>query len=103
MSEPIAKLELFDETFSNLQNAVNMTTKTQAVIAQNIANAKTPGYEPMDFDKTLNKAVKRANKTVVFEDEMNALSKNSLDHSAYIKLLAAKISVIRTVVTQGKK
>ncbi len=104
MSEnPVPKLELFDDTFVNLQNAVERAVKTQAVIAHNIANAKTPGYEAMEFDKVLNKAVKRANKEVVFEEEMNALSKNAIDHSAYIKLLASKISVIRTVVTQGRK
>ena len=105
MSEvkPIKPLEIFDETFINLQQGINRATKVQTVIAQNIANANNPDYEPMDFDAALNKAVKRADKKIVIEDEMAALSKNSIEHSAFVKLLASKISVIRTVATQGRR
>jgi flagellar basal-body rod protein FlgB len=104
MSERAAgKIELFDETFNGLQRAVDIATQKQAIIAHNIANAKTPGFEPLEFDSVLNKAVKRANKNVVLEDEMDALSRNANDHSSYVKLLATKIGILRTVVTQGRK
>jgi len=94
---------IYDETFINLQSAINKATKKQAIIAQNIANANNPNFKAKEFDEVLNKAVIRANKDVIIEDEMAALSKNSLEHSAYVKLLTSKISVIKTVTTQGRK
>jgi flagellar basal body rod protein FlgB len=96
-------IEMIDSTYSNLENAIGRSEKIQSVIAQNIANINTPGYEPLEFDAVLNKAVKRANSKIVMEEELDALSRNSIDHSAYVKLLASKISVMRSVVTQGRK
>lgn len=95
--------QIFDPTFDNLQEAIHAATKKQAVISQNIANAGNPDYTAMDFDAVLDKAVKRSNKKVNLEEELAALSQNTIEHSAYTKLLAAKIAVVRTVVTQGKK
>lgn len=100
---PVGRTSMYDETFINLQRSIISATKAQTVIAQNIANANNPDYEPLEFDKALDKAVKRANKKIVIEDEMAALSKNSIEHSAYVKLLASKISVLRTVATQGRR
>ena len=97
-------LRIFDDTFFNLQKAMHVATKRQTVIAQNIANADTPGYEALEFDEVLDKAVKRADrKKVVLEEEMASLSDNSVKYSAYVKLLSTKISILRTVATQGKK
>jgi len=87
----------------NLQNGIDKTSKKAAIIAQNIANINNPNYVPEDFDEVLNKAVKRADKNIVIEDEMAALSRNSSEHASYVKLLVSKLSVIRTVVTQGRK
>jgi flagellar basal-body rod protein FlgB len=95
-------IEIFDSTFVDLQDAISKATKRQAVIAQNIANLKTPNYEAMEFDEVLNKAVKRADKKVVIEEEMAALAKNSNENAAYVKLLTAKLSALHFVVTQGK-
>ena len=95
--------QVYDPTFDNLEHAIHAATMRQNVIAQNIANAGNPDYAAMDFDAALDKAVKRANKKVNVEEELSALSRNTIEHSAYVKLLAAKISVVRTVVTQGKK
>ena len=95
--------EIFDSTYVNLQNGIERAAKKQAVIAQNIANINNPSYEPLEFDEVLNKAVKRADKHIVLENELAALSQNTFDHGSYVKLLAEKLSVIRTVVTQGRK
>ncbi len=104
MSErEVPKVSIFDPTFDNLEMAIERAVKKQAVIAQNIANANNPAYEALEFDEVLDKAVKRANKTVILEEEMAAISKNSIDHSAYVKLLTSKISVMRTVATQGRR
>ncbi|MFC1559477.1 flagellar basal body rod protein FlgB [Candidatus Margulisiibacteriota bacterium] len=97
-------MQVFDSTFNNLENGIEKATRVQSVIAHNIANANSPGFEPLEFDEVLNKAVKRVDRTkVILEEEMADLSKNSLKHSAYIKLLAAKINVMRTVATMGRR
>ena len=96
-------MEMFDVTFTNLEKAVERATKKQAIIAQNIANANNPEYEALEFDAVLDKAVKRADRRVILEREMADLSQNQIEHSAYIKLLASKINVLRTVATQGRK
>ena len=96
--------EVFDVTFQKLEGGIEKTTKIQSIISHNIANANNPEFEPLEFDEVLNKAVKRADrKKVVLEEEMADLSKNSLRHSAYIKLLASKINVMKTVATMGRK
>ena len=97
-------MEIYDQTFDSLERSMKVAAMKQAVIAQNIANAKTPGYEAMTFDEQLNMAVKRQDKkNVQIEDEMAELAKNSGQYSAYVKLLTSKISVLRTIATQGKR
>ena len=96
-------LEIFDNTFVSLEHAIDRATKKQAVISQNIANINNPNYEALEFDEILNTAVKRANKKVILEEEMASLSRNSISHSAYVKLLASKVNVLHSVVTQGRK
>ena len=101
MSEPVG---LFDGTFNNLEHAMEIASKRQAVIAQNIANAKTPGYESLTFDEELMKAVKKQDKKqVVLEEELAALTDNSVKYSAYVKLLSSKINILRSVATQGRR
>lgn len=101
MSEPIG---IFDESFNTLERAMQIATKKQAVIAHNIANAKTPGYEAMTFDEELMRAVKRLDKKqVVLEEEMADLAKNSGKYSAYVKLMSSKINVLKTIAAQGRR
>ena len=95
---------MFDGTFGNLEKAMQIATQKQMVIAQNIANAKTPGYQAMTFDEQLMKAVARQDKPgVVLEDELADLTGNSIKYSACTKLLTAKIGVMKTIVTQGRR
>lgn len=95
---------MFDKSFDALENAIRVSAKRQAVIAHNIANANTPGYEAKEFDEVLGKAVVREdNKKVVLEKEMDELSKNSMKYSSYVKLLSSKLGILRTIATQGKR
>jgi flagellar basal-body rod protein FlgB len=95
---------IFDPTFNNLEKAMKVSATKQSVIAHNIANANTPGYEPLDFDAELGKAIKRQDKKkVMIEEEMAALSENSVRYSAYVKLISSKMNVLRTIATQGRK
>ena len=97
-------MELFDTTMSSLEKGILRSNKTQEVIAQNIANANTPGYVPQRFDEVLNKAVEKSDKkNVVLEEELADMSKNSTKYSAYVKLMTAKLAMLRTIVSQGRK
>ena len=95
---------IFDPTFNNIEQALKVSSAKQAVHAHNLANADTPGFEPMEFDETLNKAVKRQDsRRVVVEEEMSELSKNQIKYSAYVKLISTKFSILRNIVSQGRK
>jgi len=95
---------MFDQTFLNLEKTMKVSSARQSVIAHNLANANTPGYEPMDFDAELGKAVKRQDKKrVIIEEEMAALTDNSIKYSSYVKLLTSKMNILRTIATQGRK
>ncbi len=97
-------LEIYDPTFDALERSMKVAAMKQAVIAQNIANAKTPGYVAMAFDEELNKAVQRQDKkNVTLEEEMAALAENTGRYSSFVKLMTSKIGVLRTIVTQGKR
>jgi flagellar basal body rod protein FlgB len=97
-------LEIYDATFDSLERAMKVAALKQAVIAQNIANAKTPGYEALTFDEQLNMAVKRRDKKdVTLEEEMAALAENTNKYSSFVKLMTSKIGVLRTIATQGKR
>jgi len=96
--------EIFDPTFGNLERAMEIATRRQEVISHNIANADTPGYEALTFDDQLMRAVKRLDKKrVVLEEEMAALTENSIKYSSYVKLLSTKVNVLRNIVTQGRR
>jgi flagellar basal body rod protein FlgB len=100
MSTPV----VFDGNFDSLEHAMRIATKRQEVITHNIANAKTPGYEAMEFDDQLMQAVKRLDKKdVVLEEELAALTDNSIKYSAYVKLLSSKVNILRSIATQGKR
>lgn len=93
---------VFDGTFDAIERAMRIETMKQAVTAQNIANAKTPGYEAMTFDENLMQAVKRLDKKdVVLEEELANLAKNS--YSSYVKLMTSKLNILRTIATQGRR
>jgi flagellar basal body rod protein FlgB len=95
---------IFDQTFGTLERAMQVATLRQSVIAQNIANAKTPGYEALTFDEQLMRAVKRQErKQVILEEELASLTENSVKYSAYVKLMSSKINVLRTIATQGRR
>ncbi len=96
-------LEIFDPTFSKIEKGMEVTTKKQAIIAHNIANANVPGYEPLKFDEVLDRVVKKTEKSVILEEEMKDLAENSIRHSSYVKLMSTKINVLRSVVTQGRR
>ncbi|MFC1540719.1 flagellar basal body rod protein FlgB [Candidatus Margulisiibacteriota bacterium] len=97
-------MEIFDARFNNLERAMEIATRRQEVISHNISNAKTPGFEPLTFDERLMQAVKRLDRQeVVLEEELAALTENSVKYSSYVKLLSSKINTLKTIATQGRR
>ncbi|MFH1617335.1 MAG: flagellar basal body protein [Candidatus Margulisiibacteriota bacterium] len=95
---------MLDRSFSSLEKAMATAVERQAVIAQNIANANTPGYEPLEFDEVLQKAVKRRDQeNVSIEKEMALLADNSVKYSSYAKLMSSKVNLMKTIISQGRK
>jgi flagellar basal body rod protein FlgB len=95
---------IFDPSIGNLEQALKSSAARQAVISHNLANANTPGYEALEFDEELGRAIARQDKKkVIIEEEMAALSDNSVRYSSYVKLLSTKLNIIRTIATQGRK
>jgi len=96
--------EIFDTNFQGLERAMEIATRRQEVIAHNIANANTPGFEPQTFDEQLMRAVKRTEQREVnLEQELSSLTENSVQYSSYIKLMTAKFNILRTIATQGRR
>src|SRR3989339_1111459 len=95
---------VFYHSFDDLEKALRLSAKRQAVISQNIANANTPGYKAMDFDEALDRAVERqGEKKVVMEKEMVALADNSVRYSAYLKMISNKLGILKTIASQGRR
>lgn len=95
---------MFDYTVAQLEGEMKKTVDRQAMHAHNLANVETPGFKPLRFDEELNKAVERQDrKHVIVEEEMAALSSNSIKYSAYVKLLSQKINVLKTIASQGRR
>jgi flagellar basal-body rod protein FlgB len=99
----------------------------QNTIASNIANIETPGYRRLDvkFDELLAKAVNSSDKLdprdiepevyrpestplrsngndVNLEAEIGEMLKNSLRHTAYVRLLRKKLSQMETAMGVGQ-
>ena len=52
-------IKVFDQTFEALSRTIDLRTQNQTVIASNIANADTPGYQAkeLDFEKAMGRAL----------------------------------------------
>lgn len=97
------EIDIYGEAFRDLERSTKITAMRQEVIAHNIANANTPGYVAMTFDEQLMQAVKKQDKKkVILEDELAALSSNSIEYSGYVKMITSKLNVLRTIARQGR-
>lgn len=95
---------IFDSTMGSLEKGIIRTKKVHEIIAHNIANANTPGYVSKKFDDVLDKAVERRESPGVnLEEEMADQAKNSGRYTAYTKIMTAKLAILRTVISQGRK
>ena len=119
-------MDLFDATIVGLQRAMSGTLQRQQVLANNLANANTPGFRRSDVDfhgalraafaagadperiRHLDFAVTSDRTSVMRADgnnvdvdaEMAALGENTLDHQSLTSVLAARIRILENVIGQ---
>lgn len=94
---------VFDQSSQLLAGAISDAAERQAIYAYNIANASVPGFRPKRFEKDLEEAnAWYQDEEFNLEDEIARMTENRLKHSAYTKLLAAKIQIAKKIMTLGK-
>jgi flagellar basal-body rod protein FlgB len=117
-------VQLFDLSTVALEKALSGSSLRQELIANNLANANTPGYRrvDVDFHTALGQALDRAQGTSQVEQvkfsptedpsgavrldgsnvdvdrEMASLSENSLEYQALVATLRARMSMLQNVI-----
>ena len=118
-------MNLFDTTQLGLQRAIGGAGMRQATIADNIANANTPGYQrkDVDFESALRSAltggkgaVERSSIRIVtdtsaalradgsnvdVEREGASLARAGLEHDALVSIAATRNSILRAAMGIG--
>jgi flagellar basal-body rod protein FlgB len=100
--------------------ALDATTMRHRAIAQNIANANTPGYRPVDVSfETQVRALQSAGgdgtpalrpqlrlagaDQVSLDTQMTQLAENTLHHEALLKALNKQFAIISAAIGEGKR
>jgi len=124
---------LSDPASAALAKSLQGTSARQRVLAANIANAETPGYQRQDvsFQDSLRHAVDSSGtdyersarisavspatytdpsappradgNSVDIDREMAALAENNLEFESSATALSAKIRLLRTVINEGRR
>jgi flagellar basal-body rod protein FlgB len=122
---------LFDKTFDVLDRSLDLHMLRHQVIADNIANAETPGFKAhrVDFEAELQRAVDNETSGAgtqrdiasvqanVFEDpksargqdlntvdmdrEMAAMTKNDIQYSAAAQSISKRFALLKYAITEG--
>jgi flagellar basal-body rod protein FlgB len=109
--------------FDTLRQMLQVSNLRHTVIAQNLANVNTPGYEAREvpFEQEMSRLVGRGSgsfdqpeglvrvavtshmhqdgNTVDVNREIGNLNHNALMHQAYLQILATKLSQMKTAIT----
>jgi len=119
-------LDLFDTTLVGLQRAMSGSLLRQQVLANNLANANTPGFKRSDVDfhsslqlafsqnpapqaisdtgfeiSTDRSTTMRADgNNVDVDSEMSNLSENTLDYQSLTSVLRSRIGILETAIGQ---
>ena len=118
-------MPLFDNTQLGLQQAISGAALRQQVLANNLANAETPGYrrQDVDFHSTLAAAMKTGSASridtttfaaqtdpqtlradgngVDIDVESANMAKNGLEYEALISVAKARTSILRSAMGVG--
>jgi flagellar basal-body rod protein FlgB len=113
-------MELFDQSLTILEKSMDVRMANQRLVASNLANIDTPGYQAqrLDFEATMARAMKEPDdvaptpiihpstasartldgNNVDLDAEMGELSRNRLIYSLTSQLIAAKFRQLGSVV-----
>jgi flagellar basal-body rod protein FlgB len=123
-------MKLFDSTIDVLNRSLDLHMQRHAVIADNIANAETPGFKArrVDFEESLARAVEAGEQglagrdiasvqpliseetnselgqdlnTVDMDREMAAMTKNEIQYNAATQVISKKFALLRYAITEG--
>lgn len=113
-------MKLFDDTLTQLSNALDVRLYKQNVLAGNLANVDTPGYQPADVD--FGKAMEAADgkrdlssamvegqsegagldgNGVDLDQTMVALAENGLQYGAVARTASKKLAILKYVANDG--
>ena len=105
-------LGLFDESFNQLEKAMQIASRRQATISHNIANANTHGYQTIgvSFEEQLTDSLETPAKPVYqleshqssIDEQIALCVKNATQYRALIKGLNHKLAIMKLAV-QGNK
>ncbi len=115
-------MDLFDTTQLALNRAIVGTTTRQTALANNLANANTPGYQrqDVDFHSALKSAISGGSQAVSnvrpsvqadptaplrydgsnidVDKENAAMAENGLEHEALVSVSRARIEILKTAM-----
>ena len=121
-------MDLFDTTQTALERAMSGTSARQAALAQNLANANTPGYQRIsvsfesrlaalqdgsgqvatpsladlsNFRPSFETAASAA--PVALDMELAELSETTLRHQTLLKALNKHLALMSLAITEGKR
>jgi flagellar basal-body rod protein FlgB len=109
---------MLDAIAGQIERYMDMLSARQKLVATNIANADTPGYQTQDLDfqtEFLNATggearavsvpdlqVKNDGNNVSLDREARLLSENALRFQVASQLMKSQIRIVRSAVTEGK-
>ena len=121
----ILPVPLYDDTQLALQRAISGSALRQQVLANNLANAETPGFQrsDVDFHSTLSQAMKTGSAAAIestsfspqtdpqtlradgngvdIDVESANMAKNGLEYEALISVAKARTSILRSAMGIG--
>ncbi len=122
---------VFDKTLKMIEDRLNLNSMNQKLISSNLANINTPGYRAkgLSFETALRQSLEeevlqmvRSNPghlapdeplqamqtpevvetgPVDLDNEMVALTKNSIEYQHMVGILNKKFSMLKTAITEG--
>jgi flagellar basal-body rod protein FlgB len=114
-------MDLFAQSLTTLERALDLRMENQRVVAANLANVDTPGYtaRKLDFEASMEKALQGAEQPAVvnlstepscsldgnnvnLEDEMGAMTQNKMMYSVTAQILGAKMRQLTTILDQER-
>src|SRR3954452_9893162 len=122
LADPSLPVPLYDNTQLGLERAISGAAMRQEVLANNLANAETPGFQrsDVDFHSTLAQAMKTGDSTAIenttftpqtdnqvmradgngvdIDTESADVAKNGLEYDALISIARARIGILKSAM-----